>query len=96
VGLSRPGSRDSRSTGYLLLAVTALGWSINWPAIKLLLREWPPLFSRGVAGVVAALILAGFAVARRESLRVPGTAIPALLLAAFTNVFAWMGFSPWR
>jgi len=30
---------------------------VNWPAIKLLLREWPPLFARGVAGIAAAVIL---------------------------------------
>jgi drug/metabolite transporter (DMT)-like permease len=66
---------------------------LNWAAIKILLREWPPLFSRGVAGVAAALLLAGVAVAFGESLKIPRRAMVPLLLAAFTNVFAWMGFS---
>ena len=66
---------------------------MNWPAIKFLLREWPPLFSRGVAGVAAALILFAIAYARQEPMRIPGEAIPRLLFATFTNVFAWMGFS---
>jgi drug/metabolite transporter (DMT)-like permease len=83
---------DLRLAGFALLAVTVIGWGLNWAFIKLLLREWPPLFSRGVSGIAAALILASIASARGESLKVPRTAWGALALAAFTNVFAWMGF----
>lgn len=82
----------ARWTGVLLLSITATGWALNWAFIKLLLREWPPLFSRGVAGVAAALILASIAGARGESLKVPRGAWGTLTFAAFTNVFAWMGF----
>ncbi len=85
--------RDPRWTGILLVTITTFGWAFNWPAVKLLLREWPPLFSRGVAGVAAAAALAGMATLRRESLEVPRRLILPLLFAAFTNVFAWMGFS---
>lgn len=84
---------QSRWIGFLCLGVTALGWGLNWPGVKILLREWPPLFSRGLAGVIAALILAAIAAGRGERLSVPREAIPRLLFAAFTNVFAWMGFS---
>jgi drug/metabolite transporter (DMT)-like permease len=87
-----PHSLSSRSAGLLFLAVTSIGWGANWAAIKILLREWPPLFSRGVSGVAAAIMLACVAAAFGESLRVPRRAIAPLLLAAFTNVFAWMGF----
>jgi drug/metabolite transporter (DMT)-like permease len=83
---------DARLTGFALLAVTVTGWALNWAFIKLLLREWPPLFSRGVSGVAAAIVLAWLATARGESLKVPRAAWSALALAAFTNVFAWMGF----
>lgn len=81
------------SLGLACLVVTAAGWALNWPAVKLLLAVWPPLFSRGVAGVVAALALAALAAAQGERLRVPAGAWPRLLAASFTNVFAWMGFS---
>jgi drug/metabolite transporter (DMT)-like permease len=85
-------SQTIRWTGLALLAITCTGWALNWAFIKLLLREWPPLFSRGVSGVAAAMVLAIIASARGESLKVPRGAWGALLLAAFTNVFAWMGF----
>ena len=86
-------SSSARATGFLFLAVTSVGWALNWAAIKILLREWPPLFSRGVSGVAAAVLLAGVAAAFGESLKVPKRWIMPLLFAAFTNVFAWMGFS---
>jgi drug/metabolite transporter (DMT)-like permease len=84
-------TRDDRWIGFLCLAVTATGWAMNWPILKLLLRDWPPLFSRGIAGTAAGLILAGIAIWRGESLRVPRHVMPRLLFASFTNVFAWMG-----
>jgi drug/metabolite transporter (DMT)-like permease len=87
------GEGESRLTGFLLLGATVLLWGLNWPAAKVLLREWPPLFARGMAGVVAALLLAAAAARLGESLRVKLRDAPRLLFAAFTNVFAWMGFS---
>src|SRR5947208_83406 len=44
----------SRRIGLLCLLVTAVGWGLNWPVMKLLLREWPPLAARGTAGIAAA------------------------------------------
>ncbi len=85
-------SRRDRSIGFLCLVVTAFGWALNWPLMKLLLLQWPPLFARGLAGVLAAIILAALALGRGQSLKVPRQAIPRLLFASFTNVFAWMGF----
>jgi drug/metabolite transporter (DMT)-like permease len=84
-------TRNDRWIGFLCLAVTATGWAMNWPILKLLLRDWPPLFSRGIAGTAAGLILAAISVWRGESLRVPRHVVPRLLFASFTNVFAWMG-----
>ncbi|MEW6644783.1 MAG: DMT family transporter [Pseudomonadota bacterium] len=79
--------------GFICLGVTASGWALNWPLMKILLQDWPPLFARGLAGVTASLILGAIALSRRQSLKVPRETIPRLLFAAFTNVFAWMGFS---
>ena len=82
-----------RLFGILCLLVTAFGWAMNWIALKFLMQEWPPLFTRGVAGIVAAFALALVAVLTRQGLVVPRAAFPRLLLASFTNVFAWMGFA---
>lgn len=86
-------SLNNRGAGIFFLAVTVVGWALNWPAIKLLIRDWTPLFSRGLAGSIAAIILALIAMARGEDLRVPRGELPHLAFAAFTNVFAWMGFT---
>ncbi len=85
-------ARRDRSIGFLCLGVTAFGWALNWPLMKLLLQQWPPLFARGLAGVCASLVLAALALSRKESLAVPREAVPRLAFATFTNVFAWMGF----
>jgi drug/metabolite transporter (DMT)-like permease len=86
-------ARRGKWIGFLCLGVTAFGWALNWPLMKLLLQQWPPLFAHGLAGVAAALLLFGIAKARRQPLEVPREAIPRLLFASLTNVFAWMAFS---
>ena len=85
-------ARRDRTIGFLCLGVTGVGWVLNWPLMKLLLQQWPPLFARGLAGVCACLILAMLALSRKERLTIPREAIPRLLFATLTNVFAWMGF----
>jgi drug/metabolite transporter (DMT)-like permease len=82
----------SRWIGVTCLGITAVGWGLNWPFMKLLLRELPPLSARGLAGVTASLILAIVALSRHERLSIPREVVPRLLLATFTNVIAWMGF----
>jgi drug/metabolite transporter (DMT)-like permease len=79
--------------GVLCLLVASIGWGLNWPALKVLLGEWPPLSARGASGVAAALGLAFFAAIRGERLAVPRRMFGRLALAALTNVFVWMGFS---
>jgi drug/metabolite transporter (DMT)-like permease len=76
--------------GLLFLAITSVGWGFNWPVTKYLLGELPPLTLRGVTGVIGALLLAVFAVVRRQSLRVPADQWPRLIPAAVLNVTGWM------
>jgi len=76
--------------GLMFLAITSIGWGLNWPVMKQVLTEWPPLSARGLTGIAGALLLAGLALARGESLRVPRLQWPRLLLAAFLNVSCWM------
>ena len=35
--------------GLLLLAALALGWGVNWPIMKIVLTEVPPLYFRAVS-----------------------------------------------
>nr|WP_210260943.1 DMT family transporter [Enterovirga sp. DB1703] len=77
----------------MLLAVTVVGWGLNWPVVKVLLQDWPPLFARGLAGVAAAGLLAALAGWRGERILVPGRSVARLAAAGFANVFAWMGFT---
>ena len=84
--------RSSRA-GLLFLLVASIGWGLNWPILKVVLGEWPPLSARGASGMAAALALALLAAARGERLSVPRRAFGGLVLAATTNVLVWMGFS---
>jgi hypothetical protein len=43
--------------------------------MKVLLQSWPPLFARGLAGAVASIGLAAFALLRGESPKVPRAAV---------------------
>jgi drug/metabolite transporter (DMT)-like permease len=79
--------------GRLFLLATATGWGLNWPVLKLVLQDWPPLFARGVAGLIAASGLGLLAYGRGERLTVPRALFGRLGLAAAINVFAWMGFT---
>ena len=68
--------------GLILLAVTSVGWGLNFPIMKHLLTEWPPLSSRGLSGIAGAAALALFALARRQKLSVPRPMWLRLLLVS--------------
>jgi drug/metabolite transporter (DMT)-like permease len=76
--------------GLMFLAITSIGWGLNWPIMKHILTEWPPLSARGLTGIVGAALLATLALIRGQSLAVPRDQWPRLLLSAFLNVTTWM------
>ena len=76
--------------GLMFLAITSVGWGLNWPIMKYILVEWPPLSSRGWTGIAGGVLLAALALLRGESLRVPAGQWPRLLLSAFLNITTWM------
>ena len=78
--------------GLLFLAVTSVGWGLNFPIMKNLLSEWPPLSSRGLCGLIGAAALALFAVARRQSLAVPRPMWSRLLLVSLLTIGGWVAF----
>lgn len=83
----------NRKIGLILLVVTACGWGLNWSVLKFVLLDWPPLFARGMAGLLGAAGLAIVALLRGERLAVPREFCLPLVMAAAINVFAWMGFT---
>ncbi len=76
--------------GYVFLLIASLGWGFNWPVTKQLLSAMPPLTMRGSTGVVGALLLAGIAFARGQSLQVPSSEWPRVIIAGLLNVTCWM------
>jgi drug/metabolite transporter (DMT)-like permease len=87
------GDKKSQILGLVCVVFTALGWGINWPATKFLLTECPPLSARGVAGLVAGLVLFGVALSLGETLYVPRHLRGRLVAASLLNVSAWMGLT---
>ncbi|MCO5129178.1 MAG: DMT family transporter [Xanthobacteraceae bacterium] len=78
------------SVGIVLLVATATGWGINFPIMKHLLTEWPPLSSRGLTAAAGALALALAAVASRQRLRVPRHLWLRLLLVSVLTITSWV------
>jgi drug/metabolite transporter (DMT)-like permease len=83
-------ARGIAPAGLMFLAITSIGWGFNWPVTKFLLGELPPLTLRGMSGVIGALLLAGLAVLRRQSLHVPREIWLRLVVASVLNVTGWM------
>ncbi len=78
------------ASGLAFALVTSIGWGLNWPIMKYVLAQWPPLSARGWTGVAGALALALYAVAAGISLKVPRDQWPRLCVSAFLNVSLWM------
>jgi drug/metabolite transporter (DMT)-like permease len=79
--------------GLLLLVLAVVGWGSNWPPLKLLLAELPPMAARAWAGLTAAAILALLVRAAGVRLRVPRGLWPRLWLAGLLNFTSWMGLA---
>ncbi|MBI5319344.1 DMT family transporter [Bradyrhizobium sp.] len=78
--------------GLVLLAVTSVGWGLNFPIMKYLLSEWPPLSSRGLSGMVGAAALALVAVVQRQRLLVPRRMRLRLVLVSLLTISSWVAF----
>jgi len=90
--VSAPVPRSSEQLspfGLLLLAALALGWGLNWPVMKVVLAEVPPLSFRGFCltlgglGVLALTRLGGGRV------KVPAGCWQPLGWLALTNIAGW-------
>ncbi len=82
------------NAGYGYLLVTALAWGLNWPVMKLLMREWPPFSFRILAGAGAILLLLGIARWQGDALLPRRDQWGRLAVAGFLNVSAWSVVAP--
>jgi drug/metabolite transporter (DMT)-like permease len=75
--------------GLLLLAALSLFWGLNWPIMKVVLTQVPPLYFR--AGCLLAGGLGMLALARAGGVRVavPAGAWPRLAVLALFNIIGW-------
>lgn len=88
--LPRAAPPSITSSGLLFLAITSVSWGLNFPVMKIILREWPPLTSRGLAGLVGAALLALIAIAMKQDLRVPRHFWLRLIGISLLTVTCWV------
>ena len=75
-----------------MLIAVALGWGLNWPAMKLIVGEVPPWQFRAVTGIAGALLLFALARVLKQRLAVPRGQWLPLAAAGFFNVTCWFVF----
>jgi drug/metabolite transporter (DMT)-like permease len=86
------GSGRISPLGLVFLGVASVGWGLNFPIMKQLLTEWPPLSSRGLSGIAGAAALALIALYRGQTLIVPRAMWSRLLLVSLLNIGGWVTF----
>jgi drug/metabolite transporter (DMT)-like permease len=84
----RPTGRD-----LLLLVALTLMWGINWPMMKLSLRELSPLWFRAWTMTGGAFLLLTFFAFRGVDLHVPRSKWLAIAWLAVPNILGWHGLS---
>lgn len=78
--------------GLILLGITSLCWGLNFPIMKHLLTELPPLVSRGVCGVIGTMALALVAMSRGQKFAVPRHLWLRLVLVSLLTIGGWVAF----
>lgn len=86
---SHVASHHVTPAGLLFLGITSLSWGLNFPIMKVILAEWPPLAARGISGVVGAVGLAVVALVLGQDLRVPRHLWPRLIGISILTVSGW-------
>lgn len=75
------------------LAVLTLMWGINWPVMKISLRELSPLYFRALTMSGGLLLLISWYRSRGVSLRMPPAALPQVAMLALPNILGWHALS---
>jgi probable blue pigment (indigoidine) exporter len=80
------------AAGFAFLMVTSVGWGLNFPVMKFILTEWPPLSARGLSGIVGALGLALLAVLLKQDLKLPRELLPRIVGISLLTITSWAAF----
>ena len=82
---------SARAQGFFWVVVTAIGWGLNWPAMKFALTEWQPFTFRVVTGAGSVVLLFAVALARGETVIPRGGQWGRLALAGVLNITSFVG-----
>lgn len=82
-----PQKRDL--TKYLMLLAISLFWGLNWPAVKTILSQVPPLTLRAVGFTLGAVIILALTRLTGRSLTIPRRDWPSLVAAGVCNVLVF-------
>lgn len=77
------------AAGLLLLAFLALGWGLNWPIMKIVLADVPPLTFRGGCLLLGGLGVLAIGRLDGQPWAIPRGAFGRLTALAATNIVGW-------
>ena len=86
-------ARRLTGEGLLLLLGLALGWGFNWPVMKIVVAEVPPLSFRGLRLVVGGLGVMAIARSSGLSLALPRTMLMQVFVLSLLNIIGWNIFA---
>lgn len=75
--------------GLALLLCLAIGWGINWPIMKMIVAEIPPLSFRGICLFFGGLGILAIARASGLRTRIPSGYLSKLLWLCLLNIIGW-------
>ena len=79
--------------GLILLALLSLGWGVNWPIMKIVLSEIPPLYFRAVSLLLGGIGLLGIARLAGYRIAVPAGHWRSILVLSACNIIGWNIFA---
>lgn len=77
---------------FILLALLILSWGLNWPVMKMSVREFPPLSFRSLSMIGGLAVIALAARVQHASLRVPAGKAMTVIKLAIPNMLVWHAF----
>ncbi len=77
---------------FVLLALLILSWGLNWPVMKMSVREFPPLTFRMLSMLGGLLVIAIAARMQGASMRVPPGKAMTVIKLAVPNMLVWHAF----